>query len=75
MPKARTVSERSMKSKYLSDVRFSSVKGASNWPNCRIAVAPGRERHEVVGRVEVLCATGIVAVEGAPGAKSAPIWK
>jgi hypothetical protein len=36
-PKARTVIERSMKSKYLSAVLFSRVNGASNWPTCKMA--------------------------------------
>jgi hypothetical protein len=40
MPNVRTVIERSMKSKYLSEVRFSRVKGASYCPTCRMAMSP-----------------------------------
>jgi hypothetical protein len=37
MPNARTVIDRSMKSVYLLEIRFSSVNGALNWPTWRIA--------------------------------------
>ncbi len=67
MPNARTVIERSMKSKYLSEVRFSSVNGASYWPNCRMAIVPqGAMRDVVVRRVQVRLHGGHAGVGGGP---------
>ena len=70
MPKARTVIERSMKSKYLSEVRFSSVNGASNWPTCKMArlfQGASATKSSVVARFAG--ATG-AADAGGPSAKS-----
>ena len=64
-----------MKSKYLSDVRFSSVKGASYWPTWRMtrllqgAIAT---KSSVVARFA--CATG-AAAGGRAAAKSPAMLK
>ena len=75
MPNARTVIERSMKSKYLSDVRFSSVKGASYWPTCRIARLPQgaiATKSSVVARLAGATGAG---PGGGPSAKSPAMLK